>query len=193
MHPGRVKQPQQRGSDQAESDHAQKSDHAHASDHAHGHGHLHAHEHAHSPTHDVASPESIGWAPALRARGLRVTPARVAVLDALRSAGHSSPEDVHGVVNASAVNLSTVYRTLESLAEAGMVTHTHLAGHQASWSLASTAHHAHLVCRVCESVTELDDEATAALREAALVNQGFVVEVSHLSVFGVCRDCAAKA
>ena len=91
---------------------------AHGSDHAHGHGHLHAHEHAHGPAHDVQPSELTEWAPALRARGLRVTPARVAVLDALRSAGHSSPEDVHEVVNASAVNLSTVYRTLELLAEA---------------------------------------------------------------------------
>ncbi len=163
--------------------------HAHASDHAHGHGHLHAHEHAHSPAHEPVGDTE--WALALRAKGLRVTPARVAVLDALRSAGHSSPEDVHRVVNASAVNLSTVYRTLESLAEAGLVAHTHLAGHQASWSLASTANHAHLVCRNCESVTELDDGATAALREAAMATQGFTVEVSHLSVFGLCRDCAA--
>ena len=131
------------------------------------------------------------WGPALRAKGLRVTPARVAVLDALRSAGHSSPEDVHRVVNVKAVNLSTVYRTLESLAEVGLVAHTHLAGHQASWSLASTAKHAHLVCRSCESVSELDEGTTTALRDAALARHGFVVEVAHLSVFGLCRACAS--
>ena len=129
------------------------------------------------------------WDRLLRARGLRVTAARVGVLDALAVAGHSSPEDVHRVVGGT-MNLSTVYRTLESLADAGLVAHTHLAGHQTSWSLASTAGHAHLVCRRCERVVELDPAATTALRDAALARHGFAVEVNHLSVFGLCRECA---
>lgn len=166
------------------------AEHSHG-DHVHG-DHPHAdHSHAgHVEPDDVPAGE---WVDLLRAHGLRVTPARLAILSALRTQGHASPEEVHRTVNSAAITLSTVYRTLDSLAQQGLVAHTHLAGHLASYSLASSATHAHLVCRDCGQVSELDDAATAALTGAAQRVQGFTVDVAHLSIFGQCAECAAHA
>ena len=72
------------------------------------------------------------WKSELRARGYRLTPQRQLVLDAVRSLGHSKPEEITAKVQADSrsVNTSTVYRTLDLLEELGLVTHTHL-GHGA--------------------------------------------------------------
>ena len=64
----------------------------------------------------------------LRKRGLRLTPQRQLVLEAVYELGHATPDQVHAKVarTAAGVNITTVYRTLELLEELGLVTHAHL-------------------------------------------------------------------
>lgn len=139
---------------------------------------------------DVASPD---WQEHLRARGYRLTPARQLVLQAVDSLGHATVEELTAHVRgvASGVNITTVYRTLELLEQLGLVTHTHL-GHGAStYHRAGDAGHVHLVCRRCEGVTEV---APAILDDAVRLlatRFGFVTDVGHLAIFGVCARCAA--
>ena len=66
----------------------------------------------------------------LRDKGLRLTPQRELVLQAVRELGHATPEEVAEKVRKShpGINLSTVYRNLETLENVGLVQHTHL-GH----------------------------------------------------------------
>ena len=63
----------------------------------------------------------------LREKGLRLTPQRELVLQAVRQLGHAIPEEVAEKVRSThpGINLSTVYRNLETLENVGLVLHTH--------------------------------------------------------------------
>ena len=131
---------------------------------------------------------------ALRSRGLRMTPQRRLVLDAVVALGHGTPEQVAERVQEAvpSLSLSTVYRTLDLLEEMGVVSHTHL-GHKApTYHATGHADHIHLVCRRCGGVEEADVDGAAALADEVRRRYGFRTDVTHLSLDGVCAACAGK-
>lgn len=126
----------------------------------------------------------------LHQRGLRMTPQRQLVLDAVRDLGHATPEQICAQVQraAPAVNITTVYRTLDLLEKLGLVRHTHL-GHGAPSYSQQEHQHVHLVCHVCGAVIEtpsdLMNDLAGRLRDAA----GFELDVTHVALSGRCADC----
>jgi Fur family ferric uptake transcriptional regulator len=135
------------------------------------------------------------WHETLRAKGYRLTPQRELVLRAVDRLGHATPDEILGAVReeSSAVNISTVYRTLELLEELGLVRHAHLTDRAPTYHSATQPAHVHLVCRSCGTVSEADAAAVSAFVEDLLARQGFATDVGHLTVFGTCRDCLAAA
>jgi Fur family ferric uptake transcriptional regulator len=131
----------------------------------------------------------------LRSRGLRATPQRRFVLDALERLGHATPDQVCEQVQAVAPSLSpsTVYRTLELLEELGVVTHTHLGHGAPSYHLATHADHIHLVCRRCGAVQDADVSRAQQLADEVLARYGFATDVGHLSLDGLCSACAEES
>jgi Fur family transcriptional regulator, ferric uptake regulator len=127
----------------------------------------------------------------LRARGYRLTPQRQLVLTAVGELGHATPEDVHAWVTdrASGVNISTVYRTLELLEGLGLVKHAHLSHGAPTYHAADAPEHIHLICRECGNVTEADPEVVAPTLDVLEESRGFVADVGHLTISGVCEDC----
>lgn len=127
----------------------------------------------------------------LRARGLRMTPQRQLVLDAVRQLGHATPEQVHQSVQrvADSVNITTVYRTLELLEELGLVTHTHLSHGAPTYHPAGEHQHIHLVCRSCGSVEGVAPKVLEPLAEELAGRHGFLVDVGHVALFGRCATC----
>jgi Fur family transcriptional regulator, ferric uptake regulator len=130
----------------------------------------------------------------LHQRGLRMTPQRQLVLDAVRELGHATPEQICARVQqaAPAVNITTVYRTLDLLERIGVVRHTHL-GHGAPTYSAREHEHVHLVCHECGTVMEVPTETMDELAAALDRVHGFELDVSHVALSGRCRDCARKA
>lgn len=133
------------------------------------------------------------WDDMLRASGYRVTPQRQLVLEAVSRLEHATPEEIFADVRLTArgVNVSTVYRTLELLEQLGLVVHTHLdVRHGAPrYHLAAEAEHVHLVCRQCEQVTEIDKAAVRPMMAALEQTEGFLTDVGHLTIFGLCAAC----
>jgi Fur family transcriptional regulator, ferric uptake regulator len=127
----------------------------------------------------------------LRRRGLRMTPQRQLVLEAVRELEHATPERICGHVQrtAPAVNITTVYRTLDLLSELGLVRHAHL-GHGAPVYSADGHKHVHLVCHRCGDVSQAPcdvlDGAADALRTAC----GFKLDATHVALSGLCGRCA---
>lgn len=127
----------------------------------------------------------------LRDSGYRLTPQRELILNAVDTLGHATPDEVLVEVrqHASAVNASTVYRTLEVLEELGVVRHAHLSDRAPTYHTVVDHEHFHVVCRNCQRVVSVDpvmlDDLAARLR----AELGFVLDVGHLTVFGACEEC----
>lgn len=129
-----------------------------------------------------------------RRLGLRVTPQRILVVEALAAAGgHLTADEIMRWVgeHSPSINLATIYRTLDTLASAGLVTQTDLGGGSASFELVGEEQHHHLVCQCCGMVAEMDDAYLAPLRQRLLDDLGFGVNTTHLALFGFCRKCRA--
>jgi Fur family ferric uptake transcriptional regulator len=135
------------------------------------------------------------WQTQLRASGHRLTPQRQLVLEAVAQLGHATPDEILTAVRRTArgVNISTVYRTLELLENLGLVRHTHLGHGAPTYHAAVEDAHVHLVCRVCEAIGEVPPDAVGDLVARLLAQEGFVADVGHLAIFGLCRSCAAAA
>lgn len=127
----------------------------------------------------------------LHRKGLRMTPQRQLVLDAVRDLEHSTPEQICQQVQrwAPTVNITTVYRNLEILEDIGLVCHTHL-GHGAPTYSVPEHRHVHLVCHRCGHIDEVPvsvlDQLCADLRERT----GFELHANHVALSGHCADCA---
>jgi Fur family ferric uptake transcriptional regulator len=142
----------------------------------------------------VGSADDDGLDALLRARGLRVTPQRRLVVEAVEALGHSTPEQICERVQQElpSVNLSTVYRTLELLEDLGVVSHTHLGHGAPTYHPASHADHLHLVCRRCGGVEEADLRHAGGLARGVAGEHGFVTDLGHLSLHGLCGGCADR-
>lgn len=126
----------------------------------------------------------------LHRHGLRVTPQRQLVLDAVRELGHATPEQVCRQVRgtAHAVNITTIYRALDVLEEIGLVRHTHL-GHGAPTYSADEHEHVHLVCHRCGEIDEVPCDLLDDLAELLRRRRGFELDATHLALSGTCRAC----
>ena len=92
--------------------------------------------------------------------GNRLTPQRELILARGRALGHATPDEVLAEVRkqSSAINVSTVYRTLEVLEELGLVRHAHLSDRAPTYHSVSDHEHFHLVCRNCHRVISVDPD-----------------------------------
>ncbi|RNL66093.1 transcriptional repressor [Nocardioides marmoriginsengisoli] len=135
------------------------------------------------------------WQTRLRESGHRLTPQRELVLAAVESLGHATPDEVYAEVrtHSDAINLSTVYRTLELLDELGLIRHAHLTDRAPTYHSAAGHEHSHLVCRGCGTTISVGRAAMEGALGALAAEHGFEPDYGHLSVFGRCADCAAAA
>ena len=147
---------------------------------------------AQPPQGPVSKPEDT-WQERLRASGRRLTPQRELVLSAVETLGHATPDEVYAEVreHSSAVNLSTVYRTLEMLDEIGLIRHAHIEERTATYHSIRGHEHFHLVCHDCKSLISVGPERVHQFKQEMADEFGFTLDVGHLTIFGTCRDCAA--
>lgn len=132
---------------------------------------------------------------ALRARGMRWTPQRRALLEVLASAsGHVTGVDLieRARQRDPETTASTVYRTLDVLEELGLVSHSHGHDGREEFHVWPVVEHAHLACESCGSSWEIDRAEALAITERLAETRGFAVNVSHLSVLGRCAACRAR-
>jgi len=120
-----------------------------------------------------------------------MTAQRQLVLEAVSALEHATPERICGYVQqaAPAVNITTVYRTLELLSELGLVRHTHL-GHGAPVYSTDEHEHLHLVCHQCGDVSEAPRGLLDELANVLRGSKGFQLDATHLALSGTCERCA---
>ncbi len=128
---------------------------------------------------------------------LRPTRQRRAVAAALEEAGEfRSAQEIHETLRAGGENvgLSTVYRTLQAMAETGeidLLRDPLLNGAgEAVYRRCSASHHHHLVCRTCGATVEVEGPAVERWTRTVADEHGYS-EVSHtLEIFGTCGSCS---
>ena len=124
--------------------------------------------------------------------GARPTRQRRAVAACLGSFDDfRSAQDIHDLLrrNGQTVGLSTVYRTLQALADSGEVDVLRTEDGEAIYRRCSTSHHHHLVCRVCGRTVEVEGPAVERWADTVAGEHGFS-DVSHtLEIFGTCPKC----
>jgi len=130
----------------------------------------------------------------LRARGLRLTAQRQLVLEAVYELGHATPDQVHAKVSGTAagINITTIYRTLELLEELGLITHAHLSHGAPTYHGVAEQRHVHLVCRACAAVDEVPAGMLDDLAAAVEARRGFMIDVGHVALFGLCAHCGGQ-
>lgn len=129
----------------------------------------------------------------LRERGVRVTPQRALIWRVLVESGdHFTAEEVFERASGSlpGLELSTVYRTLEALENAGLVADSRLPEGPRVFE-AHPDDHSHLVCEVCGGISHPDAETERALRRTLQKGSGgFEVRELHVVARGRCESCA---
>jgi Fur family ferric uptake transcriptional regulator len=132
----------------------------------------------------------------LRDRGLRLTPQREMILSVMHDVeGLATAEAIYEQVQAltSAVDISTVYRTLDLLQEMDIVACVDPGDGQHLYELLGVhGPHIHLVCQSCGKVSGIDVKEAELLAQRLRAEHGFVADLDHLSISGLCEECAGK-
>ena len=153
---------------------------------------------AEPPTVDAAAVERIGEL--LRARGLRRMPSRIAVLAVLEPVdGHLSVAEIHQRIlevtpaGTQPPDLATVYRTVTTLVEQGVLHALTVEGGVSTYGLAERPHH-HAVCTNCGTIIEVPAQRLSTALEHAIEGSSFTLsEQAGLTLHGLCPDCQRRS
>ncbi|AXE26313.1 transcriptional repressor [Streptomyces globosus] len=141
----------------------------------------------------ATAPGETSTAP-VRGRSTRQRAAVAAALDEVDE--FRSAQELHDMLRhrGDSVGLTTVYRTLQSLADAGEVDVLRTSDGESVYRRCSTGdHHHHLVCRGCGKAVEVEGPAVEKWAESIAAEHGFVNVAHTVEIFGTCSDCAAAA
>jgi Fur family ferric uptake transcriptional regulator len=132
---------------------------------------------------------------ALGDAGKRLTVARRAVAEAISEQdGHFTAEDVLASSRSRrrAVARATVFRSLELLADLGLVERVDLpSGDHAYVACEPEAHHHHVVCSSCGRSVEVGELGLGPMLTRIESSTGYAIDSHRLELFGLCPECRA--
>jgi Fur family transcriptional regulator, stress-responsive regulator len=140
----------------------------------------------------VTAPQTPTNAEELRGAGLRVTAARVALLETVREGDHLGIEAIASGVRARVghVSLQAVYEALHALTAVGLIRRIEPAGGQPRFEGRVGDNHHHVVCRVCGVVADVDCAVGEAPCLTASDDRGFAIDEAEVVYWGMCPDCS---
>lgn len=125
----------------------------------------------------------------------RMTRQRAAVIAALEARDDflSAQELYEGIRrDGSAVGLTTIYRTLQALADDGLVDVIVRSDGESVYRQCSTHHHHHLVCRKCRATVEVEAPSVEHWAQHTAREHGYADVTHTLEIFGLCPECADR-
>lgn len=127
--------------------------------------------------------------------GVRSTRQRSAISALLdESKGFRSAQDLHAELRArgETIGLTTVYRTVQSMADAGAVDTLRTDTGELIYRKCSDTHHHHLVCRVCGYTVEIAGRRVEEWARATASEHGFSGVEHTVELSGLCGRCAER-
>lgn len=108
-----------------------------------------------------------------------------------REGAHLTSHQVYAEVRQRlpAVNQSTIYRSLERLANQGKVSVSDMGTGSAVFEILSDGLHNHLVCQRCGKVVTIDNTQVGEFFARLQQEHQFKINTHHLILFGLCADC----
>jgi len=125
---------------------------------------------------------------------LRMTNQREIILRELsESKQHLTADQLYDIVKQlmPRISLATVYRNLEILSEAGVISKLEISGRQKRFDYDPTDHD-HIYCAVCHRVDNLNVEGAGVHKENLRSVKGYSVTGYRLEIIGICPECQAK-
>ena len=140
----------------------------------------------------MAAARSPTTAEELRGAGLRVTAARVALLETVRHGDHLGVDAIASEVRdrIGHISLQAVYDALYALTEAGLIRRLEPAGSPARFEGRVGDNHHHVVCRSCGVVADVDCAVGEAPCLTASDDGGFSIDEAEVIYWGLCPDCS---
>jgi Fur family ferric uptake transcriptional regulator len=128
----------------------------------------------------------------LRGAGLRVTAARVALLEIVRAGDHLGVEAIASGVRdrIGHISLQAVYDALHALTGAGLLRRIEPAGGQPRFERRVGDNHHHIVCRSCGAVADVDCAVGEAPCLTPSDEHGFAIDEAEVIYWGLCPDCS---
>lgn len=141
---------------------------------------------------DPGRPEIDHAMQSFRARGLRLTRPRRAILECLgASRDWLRPASIlaKAKLDCPSLGLVTVYRTLSWLHEQGLIRRVHLPDGCHGYALAGLSHGHYLVCQTCQQVIEFSNCGLENLEADMTRRTGFHIQGHMLQLVGICPSC----
>ncbi|HET9170974.1 MAG TPA: Fur family transcriptional regulator [Actinospica sp.] len=129
----------------------------------------------------------------LRGAGLRVTAARVALLETVRDGAHLDADSIAAGVRERVghISVQAVYEALHALTAAGLIRRIEPAGSPARFEGRIGDNHHHVVCRSCGLVEDVDCATGAVPCLTASESHGFAIDEAEVVYWGLCPGCQA--
>ena len=129
----------------------------------------------------------------LRGAGLRVTAARVALLETVRDGDHLDAEAIAARVRdrIGHVSLQAVYEALHALTAVGLIRRIEPTDGTPRFEGRVGDNHHHVVCRSCGVVVDVDCAVGEAPCLTASDDHGFSIGEAEVTYWGLCPDCSA--
>ena len=142
----------------------------------------------------MTAPRLPNTADELRGAGLRVTAARVALLETVRAGDHLAADAIATGVRdrLGHISLQAVYEALHSLTAAGLLRRLEPPGSPARFEGRVGDNHHHLVCRSCGAVVDVDCAVGHAPCLTASDDRGFSIDEAEVIYWGLCPDCSPQ-
>jgi len=129
------------------------------------------------------------YAKTLKEYNLKATTPRLAILEMIEHAGHSSIEELSGLVckKYPTISLGTIYKNVESMTEKGLLTPIAITNQKQKYEI-TKGPHIHLICQSCSSVM---DKAFMPIPELQQIadESGFLLQKKTINLYGLCPVC----
>jgi Fur family peroxide stress response transcriptional regulator len=130
----------------------------------------------------------------LREKGLRITPQRLAIIDALVENRHVHPGATliyeQARKQSGRISLSTVYATLKEFSEHGLIKALEFDRMENRFD-GNLSEHINLVCRKCGAISDFDFPSSIEPKDI-MRKSGFVVTDTRMEYYGYCQNCLKK-
>lgn len=123
--------------------------------------------------------------------GHRITPQRLAILEALARSEHPSAEGIYArVLQCSpTTSLATVYKTLETLRDMGEVLEMEVGDGRRHFDGLRPQPHPHVVCTRCGNIADVEIGDLGGLQDRAAQASGYQLQSQRVEFYGLCASC----